>query len=402
MARKHGDATDETYKIFGGTLADDLSHSVKMSLAPGPHLDELNLRMGKRVLVDIDALLNADTDRGQQTYLLEWARHAVIQASSCAVYGEKHPFLDPEVEKAYWKWQTYLTAHLTGMDILGKGYALREKVFKAYIKYCTAFPDDGSHLAREHQRVLREAGISDLDNAKQASIFTIAAFSNSAPTLYWTIWEMFSRPELLTEVRQELQAQAVSGSKELGFVLDVAAVKSKCPLLLSIFQETQRTRHVNPSFRKVMTDTLLDNKYLLKAGEYLQMPGNVIHTNPGIWGRTASEFDPYRFIPKRGLERDAPPTGPFVAWGAPPYLCPARQFATTEILIVAALLAIRADLRPANGVWEKAPALNFSDLSTLSNPKKDVQMDLSVRGEWAGKWTLKMGESNSRLFLASG
>lgn len=73
-----------------------------MSLAPGPHLDELNLRMGKRVLVDIDALLNANTDRGQQTYLLEWARHAVIQASSCAVYGEKHPFLDPEVEKAYW------------------------------------------------------------------------------------------------------------------------------------------------------------------------------------------------------------------------------------------------------------------------------------------------------------
>lgn len=298
---------------------------------------------------------------------------------------------------------TYLTAHLVGwLDIFGKGYAAREKVFKEYIKYSKILPERGSHLAKDHHRVLQEAGISELDNAKQAAIFTIAAFSNSAPTLHWTLWEMFSRPELLTEVRQELSAQAISGSKADGFVLDVAALKSRCPLILSVFQETQRTRHINPSFRKVMADTLLDNKYLLKAGRYLQMPGNPILTSPGIWGPTASEFDPYRFVPKTGVDRDALPASGFVAWGAPPYLCPARQFATTEILIVAALLAIRADLRPISGGWEKSPALNFADLSTLSPPKRDVAVDVSVRDEWVGAWTVKMGESKSRVSLASG
>jgi hypothetical protein len=53
--------------------------------------------MGKRLLVDIDDLLGA-----KKIHLLEWARRVVVQASSCGVYGEVHPFLDPEVEKAFW------------------------------------------------------------------------------------------------------------------------------------------------------------------------------------------------------------------------------------------------------------------------------------------------------------
>lgn len=299
---------------------------------------------------------------------------------------------------------TYLTAHLVGwLDFTGKGYALREKVFQAYIKHCKALPSDGSHLMREHQRVLGDAGISDTEKAKQAAIFTIASFSNSAPTLYWTLWELFSRPQILTEVREELETHAVSGSKEDRFILDVAALKSQCPLLLSVFQETQRTRHVNPSFRKVMTDILLDDKYLLKEGNFLQVPGNVIHRETGIWGPTAMEFDPYRFVPKKGVDKDASSASGFVPWGAAPYLCPARQFAATEILIMAALLAMRADFRPSAGVeWEKSPALNFADLSTLSPPKKDVEMDVSVREAWVGKWKLQMGESRSRISLASG
>lgn len=299
---------------------------------------------------------------------------------------------------------TYLTAHLVGwLDITGKGYALREKVFKAYIKHCKKLPSDGSHLMREHQRVLGEAGISDTEKAKQAAIFTIASFSNSAPTLYWTLWELFSRPQILSEVREELETHAVSGSKEDGFVLDVAALKSKCSVILSVFQETQRTRHVNPSFRKVMTDIMLDDKYLLKKGNFLQVPGNVIHRETGIWGPTALEFDAHRFVPQKGVEKDVSTASGFVPWGAAPYLCPARQFAATEILIMTALLAMRADMRPSGGIeWDRSPTLNFADLSTLSPPKTDVQIDVSRRDAWQGKWSLKMGESRSRILLASG
>ncbi|KAL8383421.1 hypothetical protein RB595_006939 [Gaeumannomyces hyphopodioides] len=424
-ARKYGDASEVAHAIYAGSLPDDLSQAVKATLAPGPHLDSLSLRMGNRVLLEIDRLVpNPGTPKA--TYLLRWARHAVVQATSCAVYGDDHPFVDPDVENAYWKWMTYLSAHLVGWaDITGRGYALRHKVFKAYAHYCRVLPGYASQLMKEHQRVLGEAGVPDDDKAKQAAIFTIASFSNSAPTLYWTLWELFSRPEVLAQVRQELEAHAVAivaGGKhrttatpaqECDFVLDVAAVKTKCALLLSVFQETQRTRHVNPSFRKVMSDVLLDGKYLLKKGRYLQVPGNVIHGERGIWGDSASEFDPYRFVPAAGDDAKGRPvptaaagTGAaasgFVPWGAAPYLCPARQFAATEILIVVALLALRADIRPAAGTWDRTPALNVSDLSTLSPPKADVEMEVNARPGWVGRWGLHMGESRSRVPLASG
>lgn len=100
------------------------------------------------------------------------------------------------------------------MDPFGTGYTARDKVFDAYIKYSKQNSDNGSQLARDHQQVLRDASVPELDNAKQAAIFTIASFSNSAPTLYWTLWELFSRHEILAEVREELEAQAISGSKE--------------------------------------------------------------------------------------------------------------------------------------------------------------------------------------------
>lgn len=86
-------------------MVSEFSHAMKLSLAPGPHLDEQNERIGKRALIEIDALLNPLHMEGSvkvHIKLLEWARHAITQASSCGVYGTKHPFLDPGVERAFW------------------------------------------------------------------------------------------------------------------------------------------------------------------------------------------------------------------------------------------------------------------------------------------------------------
>lgn len=299
------------------------------------------------------------------------------------------------------KWHAHLSAHISGLDfdVFGNGYAARQKVFDAHVKYCRDIPHDASLLFRERWRVLLESGISEMDCIKQQATLPIGMLSNTVPTFYWTIWELFSRGDVLSHVREELEAHAVI-KQEDGFALDVAALKSKCPLLLSVFQETQRVRHIHAAIRKVMKDTLLDGKYLLKAGNYLQMPGNSIHSNANIWGPSALDFDPYRFASPGGSTKHG--GSDFLAWGAPPHLCPARQFAATEILILVALLAMRAELRPASGGWEKNPALDFNDPVTVLNPKKDVQMDVSTRTQWAGKWTLLMSQSKHRVPLASG
>lgn len=303
------------------------------------------------------------------------------------------------------KWHRHLSAHISGVDfdIFRTGYAARQKVFDAHKRYCAAVPDDASRLLTERWRVLREAGVSETDCIKQQATLPIGMLSNTVPTLYWTLWELFSRPALVAQVREELVSHAImaknSGSS---FAIDVAALKCRCPLLLSVMQETQRVRHVHAAIRRVTQDTLLDDdRVLLKAGHYLQMPGYAVHHSTRIWGPTAGEFDPCRFVaPETKKEKRS--GRDFLAWGAPPHLCPARQFAATEILILVALLVMRADLEPVGGRWEAAPALDFNDPVTMLNPKKDVLMKVVRRPEWSGQWTVLMSESTLRVPLASG
>jgi hypothetical protein len=96
-AKLLGDASDRTVEIFGTDMVDDFAMCMKNGLAPGPHLDEQNLRMGNRAILDVDELVNKS-----EVHLVEWVRHAVVQASSCGVFGTEHPWRDPKVEAAFW------------------------------------------------------------------------------------------------------------------------------------------------------------------------------------------------------------------------------------------------------------------------------------------------------------
>jgi hypothetical protein len=101
-AKLMGDAKPETYEVFGTEWVDSFSHAHKNGLATGPFLDEQNLRMGDRALIDIEQLLPKDTDGVSKVNLLEWAQYAVVQASACGIFGVEHPFLDPKVDQAFW------------------------------------------------------------------------------------------------------------------------------------------------------------------------------------------------------------------------------------------------------------------------------------------------------------
>lgn len=331
-------------------------------------------------------------------------------------------------------WESYKTAHITGTDLLGTGYAAREKVFAAFRAYFRNNDDgsgtdgpssEASFVIRERQRILREGGVRFDDRVKQDASFCTAAFPSTVPTLFWTVYDLFSRPDVLAQVRAELLDNAVvkgaAGGKNK---LDVAALKTRCPLLLSVYQETQRTKHVHANVRLVTEDTVLDGRYFLRKGAYLQMPGQPIHESEDVWGPAAGEYDPYRFFQPqttattaRNEEKEegsgklaaatrqkaAVKPNTFLAWGAAPHLCPARQFASTEVMILVALLALSVDLAPAGGAaWDKEPGLSTAEMTTLIGPARDVLLKVVPREAAAGGWALEMGESRTRVSLASG
>ncbi|KAK8010246.1 Cytochrome P450 [Apiospora arundinis] len=339
-------------------LLESFSHRTKEALTPGPHLDVQNLRMGQQILLHVTEMVQED-----HVDLFEWAKHSIVQATAAGLYGAHHPFRDRRVENALWTWEEYRPNHMLGTDFLRTGYKARDVVFEAFREYFRRIPDDASLLVQQRQKVMRDGGIAEEDTYKIQATLSNAAYPNTVPTLFWTIFEIYSRPQLLGDIRQELRDNAVSRSTEKGadeFVLDLAALQTACPVLLSTYQETQRTRHAQVAWRMVTDDTLLDG-HMLKKGNYLQIPVRPTHEDPQIWGPRAAAFDPYRFVPVRdGLEPTKPKTAPpsaFMPWGSPPHLCPARQFASAEILIAAALLVLRVQLAPVGGRGWEQPAL---------------------------------------------
>jgi hypothetical protein len=292
---------------------------------------------------------------------------------------------------------------MLGIDPLGTGYSARTRMYNAFREYFQNVPEDVSLVIRERQRILIEAGIPEEDTYKMQSNLS-DAYPNFPPTLFWTIYEIYSRPELLQAVREEISSKAVQKS-DTDFVLDITALQTQCHILLSAFQETQRTRHSQVAFRIVVEDILLDGQYLLKKGNYVHLPAKPVHNSHEIWGPEAGSFDAYRFV--QAQDGDATkakviPSG-FRAWGAPPHMCPARQFAATEVLIFMAMLVMRADLAPVNGKeWERNPTLKSMEIAMLPRPKKDVPLRVTARAEGVGNWAITMGKSKTRVPLASG
>ncbi|KAI0124120.1 cytochrome P450 [Xylariales sp. AK1849] len=390
--------SNDAHTLFDGDLLEKFSLRTKEALNPGPHLDIQNLRMGDQLLIHVSEMVQQS-----EVQLFEWAKHAIVQATGAGLYGLQHPFRDREIEDALWIWEEHRPGQMLGIDPLYTGYKARSKVFEAFRKYFHDVPDDVSFLIRQRQKLLRDGGVSEEDIYKMQATLSNAAYPNTVPTLFWSVYEIYSRPELLEAIRQELFDKAVGKSDNGdGFVLDVAALQTECYILLSAYQETQRTRHSQVAWRMVMEDTLLD-QYLLKKGNYLQMPVRPIHESHKIWGPQANVFDPYRFVPARDGETKAkiiPST--FLPWGSPPHLCPARQFASTEILIAAALLILRVHLTPVSGKgWEREPGVK-SGTPTLPRPKQDIRLKVTTREEGKKSWTVKIGKSKSRISLASG
>lgn len=89
-------------------------------------------------------------------------------------------------------WEDYRPAHHVGQDYLRVGYKARRKVFDAFRTYLKNMPDDVSPLTLERQAALREGGMGEQDIAQMQAFFS-DAYYNIVPTVYWTIYNMFSR-----------------------------------------------------------------------------------------------------------------------------------------------------------------------------------------------------------------
>lgn len=234
----------------------------------------------------------------------------------------------------------------------------------------------------------------------------LGLLSNTIPATFWYLFDIYSRPDLLTRVRDEIRENAlhVAEDSQTAYI-DVADIRDSCPLLVSAFQESLRSRSRGAAVaRYVFEDTLIEGKYLLKKGGTLQMPGVPIHGHPTSWGSSAAEFDPERF-----LKSNPRKTGGFLGFGVSPSICPGRHFASSEILSFAAAMILRFDLTPMYSASGSSPSswtepdLSYTLAAAIVPPGQPVYVKATPRDEFKGYgWDFRVTRGKGQFGLVIG
>lgn len=226
--------------------------------------------------------------------------------------------------------------------------------------------------------------------------FAQGLLANSAPTTFWTCLYAYNDPEVLSELRSELDTATTMSEDDSGIktrTLDVSRMRDSCPLFLSLFQEVLRMRSTTVLARTTLEDVEFANRYLLKKDSLIQMPSVVTHMQETVWGADSQTFNPRRMMTRRAKKSNTASSGEktqrlhpagFRAFGAAPFLCPGRNFATTEILVFIAVMLARFDITPLgkdeteDGEWV-IPQPRSSILVSVRAPKEDIRVRLKPR-----------------------
>ncbi|KAE8367583.1 cytochrome P450 [Aspergillus caelatus] len=281
--------------------------------------------------------------------------------------------------------------------------ASREQLVQAFLQF---YQMDGhlssSHLAYSRWKVQQEAGATLEDIARLEILTGVGILSNTVPSCFWLLFDILSRPELLRTIQDEIHQNAVSIDSTGIHTLDLADIRGKCPTLLSSFQETLRTRSNSGQVRVIYQDTLLNDRWLLKAGSTLLIPAPTINKNSSTWGLNSGDFDSQRFT-KTALQTDKKSKASgFLSFGLSPHICAGRHFATGEILALVALLLVRYDIRPIRGSWTEPKTNAKAVAASLPPAAERFEVTAVERPEYKGvEWrtTVTPGKGTYGLII---
>ncbi|KAI0451597.1 cytochrome P450 [Xylaria acuta] len=390
-------------------MKEDLTHEkgfsvswpkyIAPSVAPGKDLDTINQQAIEGFATEMERLRAEGTIR---VGLWQWSRHTMVVSTSNAIWGSQNPFQRKEVAEA---WEIFESGFLT-LNIFPFASFFFPKISRARDLLVGAMVDyvrkGGHETASALLRALydhhRQFNLGLDDIARSGLGIAFAVLSNSAPCALWLLYHIFSDDRVLADIRDEVSVLVRENGTDK--FVDLASIRTSCPILLSTFQETLRYRSLNPGARILLEDALLDTGTLLKKGSMLMMPALVHHTNATAWGTDARMFNHLRFTDLTS-GRKRPNRVAFRAFGGGHVLCPGRHLASTEIMALAALLVLQFDIMPIDGgKWVEPTWKNSPMQAAFPIPDDDIHVELRPRDPGV-KWCVTFSGSDDVVPIVS-
>ena len=254
-------------------------------------------------------------------------------------------------------------------------------------------------MTQSRWKIRKEEGQTTEDIARLESGSEIAILSNTVPSSFWMLFDIYSRPELLALLREEITQNALTiedNGRNIYNKLDLARLRDQCPNLISTFQEVLRLRTDGAGTRFVEKDITLDKQYLLKKGSIIQIPTRSIHHETSSWSKPGN-FKYDRFITAK--TQSSGRVSRFLSFGMAPNICPGRHFASGEIVALTAMILLRYEIMPEAGRWIE-PELNLRGVATVTTPKQKTVVNFIERDAFEeAKWEFIVTEGKGLFNL---
>ena len=278
----------------------------------------------------------------------------------------------------------FLIAGIAPSIFAPKGYRARKKLACAFTQYFEEFDASRSQCSAMVQARYSTAtrhGITPLNQARLEVGTLIGILANTIPTIFFLLVHIYSDPDLVSDIRAELEIAGFLGTaEELSQNPELLSISEKCPILYSTFQEILRVHARGTSARFVLEDVMLDNQYLLQKGMIVLMPLAVMHSDSAAWGADVGDFQPKRFMKQEKAghvyKKNLTAYRPF---GGGASLCPGRHFVTLETIALAACMISRFDLTPVSGQGPIPRQQQESMATNVFPPANDCRVKVTLR-----------------------
>lgn len=235
---------------------------------------------------------------------------------------------------------------------------------------------DVSKLLKNRANYLRKRGLASEEVSSIEYLMPWAATTNTIPMTFWFFVNVFSKPEYVSRIREEVLpttkiVQTEQGDRDA--IVNAADLEEACPFLMACFSEVLRVYVAQTFNRRVMQDLTLEDtdgrQYLLKKGTNMQWSTSVTHSMPDVWGADAALFKPERFLDTT-TQDDRQRRGVLMPFGGGRHPCPGRHFAQTEIVGFIGGMALGFDVEGVKVPPAGSPSLGAAarrPLGTLGN-----------------------------------
>jgi cytochrome P450 len=182
------------------------------------------------------------------------------------------------------------------------------------------------------------ARLDDLNIRHQILTFLVAGHETTSGALSFALYYLSRDPGLLARAHDEVD-------RILGPDRDVEPTFEQVPkfrFLRRVLDEGLRLWPTAPAYaRSPRETTTLSTGHVMRPQDWALVLLPAVHRDRSVWGETADDFDPDRFLPENSRGR---PTQTYKPFGTGERSCIGRQFALHEAVLVLARMLHRYEL----------------------------------------------------------